>query len=42
MDSDHLLVIAQIEQRMPILLDIEALMSSSGTGLDASPFQCPP
>lgn len=38
-DSSHLLAIAQVDQRMLILLDIEKLMTSPGMGLVAHTLQ---
>lgn len=41
LDSNHLLAIAPVEQRMPILLDIETLMPGFGPGLGALPPMSP-
>jgi purine-binding chemotaxis protein CheW len=38
-DSDHILAIGSVENRMLILLDIEKLMNSSGMGLVAASIQ---
>jgi len=38
-DSDHILAIGSVENRMLILLDIEKLMGSSGMGLVAQTLQ---